>query len=144
MPFNIGEKKSPLISGRSRPIVFVRLLASTRAAWRGTNCSSSIASRTRSALSAWTGVVPFRTRLTVAIETSAWRATSAIVGGRLFGIILGVVESVFRKRFQKYTENKYKSQQRNLKTCLISCLSGIILVGQSRAACAKLTYSEYD
>jgi hypothetical protein len=44
--------RAPLISGRISPMVLVRLLASTRAAVRGTNCNFSMASRTRSAFSA--------------------------------------------------------------------------------------------
>src|SRR6186997_1754013 len=111
MPFNIGGKNAPLISDSTRPMVLVRLLARTRAAWRGMNCSSSMARRTRSAFSAWTGVVPFRTRLTVAIETSAWRATSAIVGGWLLCMMQRYFESAFRKGFRKYTEIGYLSQQ---------------------------------
>src|SRR6266508_4907079 len=99
MPFNIGGKNAPLISDITRPIVLVRLLASTRAAWRGTNCSSSMARCTRVAFAAWTGVVPFRTRLTVAIDTSAWRATSEMVGGRLFEVIVKRPEGFLRNRY---------------------------------------------
>src|SRR5687768_892643 len=114
MPRNMGEKNAPLISGRIRPIVLVRLLASTRAAVRGTNCISSMAKRTRSDFSGWTGVVPLSTRLTVAMETPARSATSAIVGGRFRVCIRNEnSESVFRKRFQQYTENRLESQQKN-------------------------------
>jgi hypothetical protein len=73
-------------------MVLVLWLASTRAAVRGTNLSSLIASWTRWAVPPWTGVVPFRTRLTVAIDTPALRATSAIVGSWLF---LGIDVSAF-------------------------------------------------
>jgi len=108
----MGEKNAPLISGRMRPMVLVRLLASTRAAVRGTNCISSMARRTRSDFSSWTGVVPFSTRLTVAMETPARSATSAIVGGRfLVCIIDKASESAFRKGFQQYTKNCGVSQR---------------------------------
>src|SRR5687768_7435756 len=43
--------------------------------------------RTRAVFSGSTGVVPFSTRLTVAIETAALWATSAIVGGRFLRVI---------------------------------------------------------
>ena len=60
-------------------MVFVRRLASTRAADRGTKFNSLIAACTRSAVEETTGVFPFITRLTVAMDTPARLATSAIV-----------------------------------------------------------------
>src|SRR5574341_219807 len=102
MPRKRGRKNSRPISGRISPRVWVRWLAKPRAAARGTNASSSMTARTRSAVSGATGVFPFNTRLTVAIETPAWRATSEIVRVRLEN---GIYESVFRKRFHIEYEN---------------------------------------
>ncbi len=64
-------------------MVCVRLPASTRAACRGTKFNLLMAALTRFAVLSSTGVVPFNTRLTVAIETFACCATCEMVGAFL-------------------------------------------------------------
>src|SRR5690606_3753879 len=74
-----SEKNSPYRSGRSTPSVFVCRVIRLRAALLGEYRNRAAAARTRSRVAGFTGPLSLSTRETVAIETSASRATSRIV-----------------------------------------------------------------